>query len=356
MARDRNGREIAETEEERAARLEREKSATDRDSGDGFLTSIDRTLGTIPGLDLVFGGAADRADQSRLNAQRQGYIDEYANSAPTINQLTPGYEKMVADNFLLGDSMASQAEADPMAIEAQRQALAGLQDIASHKGLTDADRQAIQASQNQNAQAMRGRNEAVMANMQERGMGGSGAALAGLLSGNQALGNANANAMAGINQQAQERALQAMQAGGVIGGQMRNSSFDEAFSTGSAIDDFNVRNMNWRRGVYEQNNKLLNQQRQNEADAYQQNFQNQGAVTGMRVNGVDQQNDQIQARRDRRDQAFSTAVDVGTNLATGGIASAAGAGAQGTKDYNDDDEDGIWGGHGSGRLQGSYNQ
>ncbi len=220
---------------------------------------------------------AAREEAERLRQQQmQGIAGARARmpSAQDLQQnyVGPQYEEMVQDwGGQLGPSNAGQAQADQGAIDAQRGALAGFQEIYEGDGLTDSDRQAIRAGQMENAIGARGQRDALMQNMQERGMGGSGAMLAGLLSANNSAVVGNTLGASAINSAAQQRALQALQGAGNLGGQMRDSSFQENFKRGSALDDWNAEVVRYRSEQAYYNNKLANQQAEANADTSNMN-------------------------------------------------------------------------------------
>lgn len=307
---------------------------------EGTWEQIDRTLSDIPLIGGLFGGSSDRAEKERLRAEQQAETERLGLYAGDLDDLTAQYE-MLGDDLLAGDSEAGQATAAAYTIGSQNDALQAMQDVYNHKGLTDADRNALRASQAANAQAMRSQNEAVMSNFRERGMGGGGADLAAMLSGNSALANANSQSMAGINQQAQLRALQAMQGAGNLSSNMRNSSFDESFKRGSAIDDWNQKEMDYRRGVAKWNNDTQHNQADETVRGKERQFNQQGYLSQMRQGNTDAQIGDVEGREQRRADFTQGAVDTVTDVASGGVTAVArdqGGGSKGGGYIEDEDE------------------
>lgn len=151
-----------------------------------------------------------------------------------------------ANNFLLGDSQLAGAQADRGSIDAQRQALSGLQGMATGMP-NEGDIAAQNLMQMQQAQAAAGQRGALQQRMAQQGLGGSGAELAGQLSAQQGGTNAMAVQGAMLDQERSRRALAAMQAAGQQASGMRGQSFQEDATRGQAADMFNMDNMDWRR-------------------------------------------------------------------------------------------------------------
>lgn len=142
------------------------------------------------------------------------------------------------------ESALSEAYADPRDVEAQRLALQQLQQIGT-EGYTAGDRARQQMMMQQERTAERGQREAIQQQMQARGLGGSGTALQAQLVGQQGAANrANMRGL-GLEEMAQRRALQAIQAAGQMGGDMRKQGFgEEATRRGGrdAVQQYNINN------------------------------------------------------------------------------------------------------------------
>lgn len=133
--------------------------------------------------------------------------------------------------------------------EAQLRALRQMQDIANAGGYTGVEQGQIQQAQMQAAQAEKSQRDAIVQQMQMRGMGGSGADLQARLAAQQGAANQGRADATNIATNAQMRALQAMQQGAQIGqGQQA-----QATSRASALDAFNQANTNRQQGVNQRN-------------------------------------------------------------------------------------------------------
>jgi hypothetical protein len=140
--------------------------------------------------------------------------------------------------------------------EAQLQALRQMQGIAGAGGYTGLERDQIAQAQRQAAQAEKSQRDAVVQQMQMRGMGGGGADLAARLQAQQGAANQGRADATNIATQAQMRALQAMQGGAQIGANQQsaaNAQQTVAGNRAAAIDAFNQANTNRQQGVAQRN-------------------------------------------------------------------------------------------------------
>lgn len=162
----------------------------------------------------------------------------------------------------------------------QNQALAEYENL-SQTGMTAIDQAALSEMQNQIANQERGQREAILQNMAQRGMSGSGNELAAQLQANQQASQ-NAN-LAGtqIAGQAQQARVQALQNMANLGGNLENVDYSRQANQAQAqdiINQFNVANRN---------------------TAQQQNLQN---LQNVRNQNVSQTNQLNQANTDLRNQ------------------------------------------------------
>lgn len=178
----------------------------------------------------------------------------------TSSQFTPSlqYEYYTPD-MAYQTPAAAYAYADPEAVNAQYAALDQLQEWGKG-GLTATDMANMNQSQMNNAQAERASREAYMNQLQQRGMGGSGAELAGVMSGMQGQMNANAQEAIAMQVAAQERALRATEGAGNLSSGIRGSSFSEAYNRGSVWDEFNRGNTDYQRDLQQRNVETANEQ------------------------------------------------------------------------------------------------
>jgi len=177
--------------------------------------------------------------------------------------------------------------------EAQRQALRQMQGIAGAGGYTDVERGQIRQAQQQAAQYERSQRLAALQAMQSRGMAGGGAEMASRLQAQQSGANRAANDATNIATAAQQRALQAMQAGSDMGARLSNNRANQTFKRDQAVDAFNRANAQARGNAVQQayqnrqNNVagLSGQYNANAGSLYQQAQQQAQAPAGL-VNTV----------------------------------------------------------------------
>jgi hypothetical protein len=252
---------------------------------DSDLTWADTWLGGLT-------GSAARRDAAYNQYQQRQAINawrELGESAPTAEDLTPQYgTEGTEDEY--GDMLGGPSQLQGFGASSdQTQALEALRRMYTDGGYTDESRNLASAMQAQNAQQVGGMNRAALSQMEARGMGGSGAALAAQMGGSQSLANANAQSDAAIHQAAQMRALQALQGYG----QMSTTMQGQEFARRQALDAYNQQNMDWRRGRESRNTGTQNAQQDAAASARQQAWSNQAST----VSGL---TGQYQASQDNR--------------------------------------------------------
>lgn len=250
-------------------------------------------------------------------------------STPTFENYTPEEYKAIQDLIAQqqGGTEYGKISEDPRLRDAQMQALQGLQDIYRQGGLTAEDK-ARQAMINQQAaQQERGQREAILQNMQARGIGGSGAELAANLAAQQS--GANQRAMGGLQTaaNAENRALQALLQGGQLGGQIRGQEYGMASDKARAqdiINQFNVANanqaamQNWQN---RQNIQNMNTGGRNQSFQYNQQNQQQSYINAMNKarelanqygQSGDRKNQEARNLRDAFGNILSTAGNIGS--------------------------------------------
>ncbi len=117
-----------------------------------------------------------------------------------------------------------------------------MQQIGTQGGMTAIDKAQLQDITNQTNQLAKSRNASVLQNAQERGIGGSGLELANTLSNEQAAADRASQAGTSVAANAQQRALQAIQAAGGLGQSLESQQYGEEAKkaeTQNAIDLFN---------------------------------------------------------------------------------------------------------------------
>jgi hypothetical protein len=134
---------------------------------------------------------------------------------------------------------------DPRLKDQQLASLAALKDLADNGGMNATDEANLSRIQGQNAQADRGRRDAIMQGMQRRGMGGSGMELLAQLQSSQAATDRSSAEGMNIAGMAQDRALKALMEGGNLAGSVRGQDFGEQSQVAQARDaiaKFNAQN------------------------------------------------------------------------------------------------------------------
>lgn len=253
--------------------------------------------------------------------------------AQQSGEYTPELEQAISQ----GNTELANITEDPMARQAQVGALTSLQDIAANGGQSLADKAALQDTLGQVAQQERGGRERIAQSMAERGISNSGLGLAAQLANQQnAAQNANSQGL-NIAGMAQQRALQALQEAGQLGGNLRSQDFNQASQVASAQDSINrfnaantadtqMRNAaaknsgsqyNLERGdkynMY--NNDLGNKQEVYNKGLYQQDFQNRQGVANKTADLYSQQGANLMGQQ-------SPGVGTQIGAAAGGLASA----------------------------------
>lgn len=285
----------------------------------GFFKDIGNVVKTVSGFGLMEkaadglfggkgGGSADPAMQAALAAV-QGLDVPTAQSMQVtiqnlVNQgvLTPEQAEIVMQN----PSAMEKIMVDPRFEQAQVDTLQGLDDIVNEGGLTAIDRARIANINDEQVQTERSQRAAILQNMAQRGLSGSGFELASQLSAQQGAANNAARQGVDVAALAQQRALDAMMQKANLGGQLSQQQFGQKSAVAQAkdaIDRFNATN---KQNVINQNvatrnaaqaTNLTNQQRiadqnvlmknQNEtrnADLKQQEYENKAKKAALLTN------------------------------------------------------------------------
>lgn len=234
----------------------------------------------IGGLTSLLGGifgmsAADKARQ--LAAQQAAKID--AIHDPTINEQQLALEKLQRGESLtpaemesvqVNGSAFSDISTDPRLKQSQLDALSSLQGISNSGGMQLQDQANLQKLMGQAASSDKGRRDAIMQNMQERGMGGSGNELAAKLASAQDASMQQNQAATDTAATAQQRALQAIMQGGQLAGDIRGQDLSQEQAKAQALDAINKFNAS-----NSQQANQVNNQNQMQANEYNANRGNQ---------------------------------------------------------------------------------
>lgn len=147
-------------------------------------------------------------------------------------------------------SQLASVRADPAAVAAQHEALAGLQRVSTEGADNPEFRAAMDAGQQQAGQVANQRNAALAQEAQARGMGGSGQEYAGRLQANADAANRVGHAGFEAAAEGRKEALSTMQAYGDMGSHIRGEDFDEKARTAAAADELGKWNEANRAGAY----------------------------------------------------------------------------------------------------------
>lgn len=179
----------------------------------------------------------------------------------SAGQLTPAMEEAI----LQQQSEMQGISTDPRLKEAQMKALSQLQQMGETPltAVETAELNNIRRSTSQQAQA---RQESILQNMAQRGMGGSGSELAAALSSSQASADRASQEGDRTAAMAQQRALEAIAGAGRMGGQMRDQDFSEQARIAQAQDAINHFNTMQRSGVQTRNVSATNDSRRHNLD------------------------------------------------------------------------------------------
>lgn len=255
----------------------------DRELGLDRVSGADRDLeGTFLVGDIGGSNARMAAHRkARENAERQAWISEAEDYLPSADDLWVEYEE---EGDVAGPeaSELAGARADEGAISIQRDALRQLQDVADD-GLTEADRSRMAIARESIGRDVRAGREADQQMLAQRGMSGSGQAVAALMGGQQGGASALSQADSQMQIEAQRRALQAMQAQGSLSGQMRGQSFDEEATRRGAADDFARYQTDYQRARNERNTGHRNRTRESRAQSRQQAYGNRKDIAALRT-------------------------------------------------------------------------
>jgi hypothetical protein len=216
----------------------------------------------------LLGGLLNNGDEDAANAARQRALQQIMdlpipdiekqkivlNHLQSQGQLSPTLEGTES----LQDSGMNSIQSDPRLRDAQMNALAQMQGL-STTGMNADDRMVLNKMRNDVAAQAQGRDQGILQQMEQRGMGGSGNELAARMMASQAATQQAQTAADSQASMAQQRALQAMAQAGTLGGQVRGQDFDQAAAKAQAQDEINKFNTTNRQSVQSRNVAARNQ-------------------------------------------------------------------------------------------------
>jgi hypothetical protein len=199
------------------------------------------------GIGDIFGGGGmkaaraasrvyDNIDVPSIDDQMlilQQYVDS--------GEITPEEAKA----YLVQNNAVDNMQLDTEGKDAQLAALDSLSEIGNEGGLTASDKAKLaEIANDENTQA-RGAREAIIQNAESRGAGGSGLEMLAQLENSQNAATRKSARDLGVAGMAQERALQALQAAGQLGGTINTNQFNQQKAiadSNNEIAKFNANN------------------------------------------------------------------------------------------------------------------
>ncbi len=310
---------------------------------------------------LVTGGAQKRAAeaQERALAQMQGLelpdmeqMKVYIQDLVSQGKITPEE----AQTYLQENTELQGISTDPVTRQAQLDALSGLQKISSEGGLTAQDQAKLNQIRTQEDTQARGQREAILQNAQARGVGGSGVELMSQMLNQQQSAQNQSQRDLDVGALAEQRALEALIAGGQLGGQMQETEFGQKAQVANAQDAINRFNAANRQSVANTNvgarntaqyANLQNAQdiantnaaNRNQAEYYNKNLPQQGFENAYRKAGgtagaYNNIASQAAAAGQNNQKVLGSLVSAGAVGAAGGGAPQMVAAGQGYNEYN----------------------
>ena len=203
------------------------------------------------------------ATDSGASAELQQAMDEINSlKSPSVQDLTYNLDRLVSQGALTPDQARailmektaySDIAVDPTLKNAQMEALNQLKEISDAGGLTIQDRAKLEEVVSRIGQEERGAREAIVQNQQAMGRGGTGMELAAKLIGQQGAATRASQTGTDIAALAEQRALEAIQQGGALAGNIRGQEFGEQAQIAEAKDALQRFNLENLRGVESQN-------------------------------------------------------------------------------------------------------
>jgi len=295
-------------------------------------------------MSVLFGSSNAGEDTSTAAIQALSDV-----KLPDIESMKLNLEQQVSQGIITPEeaqlylqeaSKMADINVDPSLYAAQKEALGGYQDIIANKGLDATAQAQLGQIATQEQTQSRGAREAILQNAQARGVGGSGIELASQMQAQQASAGQQAQRDMDVAANAQQRALQALQASGQLGGQMQSQQFSQqaqqaqaqdainAFNTKNRqeVENLKVQNRNIAQAtnlanaqsISDKNIDIRNKQQQFNKNLPQQQFQNEITRAGGVASGL-QSRANLQAGNQR---AENEGIDrlVGTGLTAGATA------------------------------------
>jgi hypothetical protein len=275
---------------------------------------------------MGFGKSSEtKSAEENLEKARQAYegLD-----TPDLTEEHPEY----VGDFDQTPSEMGTISVDPSYKEAQMEQLAALSNLAKGGRNASSDYALAKIQGDEGARA-KGSRDAVMANMNARGMGGSGADLVAQLASNQAAqSDANMQDL-GVMANQQNAAINAGNAAANIGSGLNAQDFQQQAAKAQAADAINRFNVS-NKIAANYNNVGINNAAQQfntglEQTEYQNKVQKQAGIAGANMGAVGFNQNQANIAAQQAGGLMSGGVQMGTAAMAKGGAGGAGAGAAG---------------------------
>jgi hypothetical protein len=324
----------------------------------GLVPALIGAAGSIAGG--LMGGSASSAASDRAAAEARAMREmldriqlpdiEKQKLLLELPQIMGQYTPEMEQYHQLGPSAMQDIQLTPEFQEAQMTALQSLQDI-GQEGMTASERAVMNQIRRQTAQEEQARQNAILQNMAERGVGGSGIELAARLSSSQASADRASQESDRLAAMAQQRALESIQQAGGMATQLRGQEFGEQSASAKAkdvIDQFNIanrqsldtrnvgsmnqaqlRNLQEQQRLSELQSALRNQQQMSNKALDQQRFQNELSKASGQA-GVSQNLQSVYNQQATNMGNLYAGIGTGIGKAAGGVASL--LGGKGTDD------------------------
>lgn len=295
----------------------------------------------------LIGNAASSGDRDAAAQAQADAANQIKNvNVPAVDQMKIALQKYQSAGTLTpementinqGASQMQGISTDPRLKVAQMNALQSLQKQGSG-GLTAKDMEALDQSRRSISQDENSREQSILQDMQQRGVGGAGAELAAKLSSSQGAADRGSQQSDSLNAMAQQNALQAIANAGNLAGSQQGQDFSQqsqiaqaqdAISRFNAANQQNIEgtnvgarnqaqlaNLSNAQALSNQNTGVANQQEQYNKGLYQQNFNNQ-MQKAQGVAGADNQHAQQLNANANATSGMWSGIGQGVNSAIG---------------------------------------
>jgi hypothetical protein len=242
-----------------------------------------------------------------------------------------------AEAYLVNNNAVDSMDLDSVGKNAQLSALDQLSEIGNEGGLTASDKARLQRIDTDEQTAARGAREAILQNAQARGAGGSGLEMLAQLTNAQDSATRKSQRDLDVAGMAQERALQALQSAGQLGGNINQQQFGQQKSIADSkneIAKFNAANSQQvglantgannaaqaanlanRQNISNANVDQANKQQQYNKELDQTKFSNEMTKATGQSNAFNQQAAQANAARASDQGLFGTILGAGATIA-----------------------------------------